>query len=109
MIDNIAGNPTRAKIEAASQAVIKSLERKAGCHWRTCCEKLNWNLLFLDWRLGCLAHEENIETEPRASSFNVRRKEPDTSKPILIEPPPGRCQSTRAINLAMYIFPGAVP
>ena len=30
MIDNIVGNPTRAKIQAASQAVIKSLERKGG-------------------------------------------------------------------------------
>ena len=67
MIDNIAGNPTRAKIEATSQAIIKNLERKAGCHWRTCCKKPNWNLLFLDWRLGWLAHQEN-ETEPSVSS-----------------------------------------
>ena len=84
MTNKTQANSTRAKIEAACQAVVKALDQKGEMSFGRLRRETHLEVHLLSWSIGWLAHEQSIEVIPKGASFTIARKATDAGKGILI-------------------------
>lgn len=75
---------TRDDVHLASQHVVEVLNERHEMGLEALKEETGLDTRILNWAVGWLMRDDAVEVFPEGGSYSVRRKEPDTSKPILI-------------------------
>jgi hypothetical protein len=84
MKENVIANSTREEVRNASQHLVGVLNERKEMGLELLKEKMGLESDILSWAIGWLIRDDAVEVIPNGCSYSVRRKEPDTSKPILI-------------------------
>lgn len=84
MKENVIANSVREEIHSASQRLVDVLNERHEMGLELLKEETDLEAHVLNWAVGWLLRDEAIEIIPGGGSYSVRRKEPDTSKPILL-------------------------
>jgi hypothetical protein len=74
----------RGQVDASSQQIAKYLHESGDFELNELQGNIGVDEHVFHWALGWLLQQDAVEVFPEGDSFRVRRKEPDTSKPILI-------------------------
>ena len=84
MKENVIVNNTREEVHKASQHLVEVLNERKEVGLELLKEEMGLESDILSWAIGWLIRDDAVEVIPNGGSYSVRRKEPDTSKPILI-------------------------
>ena len=84
MKENVIANSTREEVRNASQRLVGVLNERKEMGLELLKGEMGLEGDILSWAIGWLIRDDAVEVIPNGSSYSVRRKEPDTSKPILI-------------------------
>jgi hypothetical protein len=84
MKENVVANATREEVHNASRLLVEVLNERKEMGLELLKEETGMESDILSWAIGWLVRDDMVEVIPNGGSYSVRRKEPDTSKPILI-------------------------
>lgn len=84
MTKHVIANGTREDVDIASQRIAKVLHERGEMGLELLKEETRFESHIFNWAVGWLIRDDAIDVIGNGGSYSLRRKEPDTSKPILI-------------------------